>query len=359
MPQVSVIIPNFNHSRYLQQRLDSVYGQTFHDIEVILLDDASTDDSVEVLKRYAGRPRTRLVVNERNSGSTFAQWNKGVALAEGEYIWIAESDDWADPAFLATLVPWMDEHPGAGLVQCDSYMADEAVKPPWARFSEVMAKSNPATIQSGSYICPGVEEIRRSMANYNRVVNASAVLFRKSAFEKVGGAKTKYRVLGDYILWFQIMEAFDYAYQDEPLNYFRTHQASVRKRKGGGLDYLEEEREAYRMASVYSPESPFWFWASRESLVKYLSRVAREERLDTGEIRSTLSFSGIEGGGLRDALLQKLYVDAFWGSDQDAGYYFRLIMSRAPWLLFRSAVFITLYQRLRGTISRQQADLPH
>src|SRR5260370_20691240 len=96
MPTVSVIIPNYNHARYLRQRIESVLRQTYQDFEVILLDDCSTDDSRSILSSYAGDSRVRMEFNEVNSGSTFKQWNKGVRLARVEYVWIAESDDYAD-----------------------------------------------------------------------------------------------------------------------------------------------------------------------------------------------------------------------------------------------------------------------
>lgn len=81
--------------------MDSIYQQTYQNIEVILLDDFSSDNSVEILKQYAKKypHKTRLVVNEQNSGRVFRQWNKGLALAKGELIWIAESDDYCDTNF--------------------------------------------------------------------------------------------------------------------------------------------------------------------------------------------------------------------------------------------------------------------
>lgn len=107
-PLVSIIIPNFNHSRFLRERLESVFNQTFEDFEVILLDDASTDSSVEILEEYAKDPRvSHLVVNKENSGSPFRQWQRGIELSQGKYIWIAESDDSCDPDFLLTCVAMM------------------------------------------------------------------------------------------------------------------------------------------------------------------------------------------------------------------------------------------------------------
>ena len=110
---VSIIVPNYNHARYLKERLDSIYNQTYRHFEVILLDDCSTDGSVEVLKEYARKypENTRLVANEHNSGKVFHQWNKGLELARGEFVWIAESDDFAEPDFLASCVEQLDQEP--------------------------------------------------------------------------------------------------------------------------------------------------------------------------------------------------------------------------------------------------------
>src|SRR5579859_5558884 len=118
MPKVSVVIPNYNHARFLRKRIDSVLQQTFQDFELILLDDCSTDDSRSILSSYAADPRVRLEFNEANSGSPFRQWNKGVRLALGKYIWIAESDDYADTRLLERLVPVLDDDSKIAFVYC-------------------------------------------------------------------------------------------------------------------------------------------------------------------------------------------------------------------------------------------------
>ena len=97
MPAVSVIVPNYNHARFLRRRIDTILGQTFLDFELILLDDCSTDNSRDILTAYADDSRVRIEFNATNSGSTFKQWNKGVRLGKGKYVRIAESDDYADP----------------------------------------------------------------------------------------------------------------------------------------------------------------------------------------------------------------------------------------------------------------------
>ncbi|HWI86885.1 MAG TPA: glycosyltransferase family A protein, partial [Sphingomonas sp.] len=99
MPRVSVIVPNYNHARFLSKRLDSILAQTFADYELLILDDKSTDDSLAVIEPYLDGVRVRLECNSVNSGGPYRQWNKGLALTSGDYVWIAESDDYADPSF--------------------------------------------------------------------------------------------------------------------------------------------------------------------------------------------------------------------------------------------------------------------
>ena len=104
-PLVSVIIPNYNHARYLDERMQSVLGQTYQNIEVIILDDCSTDNSREVIERYRNDPKvTSIVYNDSNTGKPFQQWNKGIGLAAGDIIWLAESDDTCDAEMLERLV---------------------------------------------------------------------------------------------------------------------------------------------------------------------------------------------------------------------------------------------------------------
>src|SRR5436190_5448850 len=119
-PQVSVIIPNYEHGRFLRQRMDTVLGQTFDDFELIILDDCSTDNSRDVIESYRGHPRiSHIVYNQENSGSPFIQWRKGIELASGRWIWIAESDDYADLRFLEKMVNAANRNDRIGLVYCD------------------------------------------------------------------------------------------------------------------------------------------------------------------------------------------------------------------------------------------------
>ena len=117
MPLVSIIIPNYNHAPFLRQRIDSVLNQSFQDFELIFLDDRSTDGSRDIIESYRNDPHvSHVVFNEVNTGSAFSQWKKGIGLATGEWIWIAESDDWAEPDFLSTMLAESANHPNCGLL---------------------------------------------------------------------------------------------------------------------------------------------------------------------------------------------------------------------------------------------------
>ena len=228
MPKVSVIVPNYNHARYLPKRIESVLGQTFDDFEVVLLDDCSTDQSRTILNGYAAHPRVSgLHFNERNSGSPFLQWEKGVHIASGTYIWIAESDDWADPHFLERLVPLLDEDETVGLAYCRSHRVDEEGN----TFDLWLPRGHgfdPSRWEQ-DFRCPGRVELAERLCLTNTIPNASAVVARRdlllAAFRE---GRVTLRAGGDLMIWGRLLMQSDMAYCSDPLNYFRCHDRSVR-----------------------------------------------------------------------------------------------------------------------------------
>ena len=231
MPTVSVVVPSYNHARFLPQRVDTILAQTFPDFEVILLDDCSTDESRSILREYASNSRVRLDFNDSNSGSTFNQWNKGVRLAQGKYVWIAESDDYSDPRFLERLVALLEADPKVMIAYCRSWCVSgndndrDSRKPDDFAYPLLDAADLPRW--SADFCAEGVEECRRYFAVANLVRNASSAVFRKAVYEQVGGADENLRLCGDWKLWASIALCGKMAYVSEPLNYYRLHQGSV------------------------------------------------------------------------------------------------------------------------------------
>ncbi|MDR1583934.1 MAG: glycosyltransferase family 2 protein, partial [Prevotellaceae bacterium] len=170
MPKISVIVPNYNHALYLPQRIESILQQTCQDFELILLDDCSTDNSREIIEQYGNHPKvSHVIFNEKNSSSPFAQWNRGIEMAKGEYVWIAESDDWADVDFLQVLTEQMDRHPNVVLAYTLArYMNQKGT-------SELWSLEETGSITSFE----GIQFIRNYLLFANVVYNVSMTLFRR------------------------------------------------------------------------------------------------------------------------------------------------------------------------------------
>jgi glycosyltransferase involved in cell wall biosynthesis len=266
MPKVSIVVPNYNHARFLRRRVESVLRQTFQDFEVILLDDCSTDDSRSILSKYADDPRVRIEFNEVNSGSPFKQWNRGVRLARGQFVWIAESDDYADKRLLERLVAILDVEPLVVFVNCRSMRvyADDRVDG-YADTDLVAVNDKWAN----DFIADGREECRNYFVHLNPVFNASSVLFRKAVYERVGGADESLRFCGDWKLWAAMALEGRVAHVGEPLNYYRVHDASVTEEsKQEGLAVAEYLRVIRWVLGHVTPTE-----AARQKLSETLSCV--------------------------------------------------------------------------------------
>lgn len=226
-PLVSVIVPSYNHASFLTRRLDSILNQTFRDFELIVLDDCSPDNSRDILRDYANRFPMQLVLNEKNSGSPFAQWRRGALLARGRYLWIAESDDVADPKLLETLVNVMIKHPQVGLAYCQSLQID-------ANDARIHKKYHEGSERPGSerwssdFVNSGKDEVARWLILLLSIPNASAVLVRRDIFIEASEGAENYRICGDWRTWCRVLLASDLAFVAEPLNFHRTHATSVR-----------------------------------------------------------------------------------------------------------------------------------
>jgi glycosyltransferase involved in cell wall biosynthesis len=267
-PKVSVIVPNYNHACFLPQRLDSVLGQTFQDFELILLDDCSTDDSRSILSQYAGDPRVRIEFNEVNSGSTFKQWNKGVRLARGKYVWIAESDDYADERLLARLAAVLDDEPKVAFAYCRSRRVTEDDR--LNGYADFYLDHLDPHRWTEDFCVDGREECRNHFVLINPVPNASAVVFRKAIYECVGGADESLRLCGDWKLWAAMALMGRIAYLGETLNYYRFHDASVRTKSSQAVVDVTEHLQVVRwisdrvtvpeavLAKVYKTQADFW-----------------------------------------------------------------------------------------------------
>ena len=254
---VTVVIPNYNHSRYLPQRIESVLNQTYQNIEIILLDDCSPDNSRDIIMDYAALDkRIKPVFNEQNSGSTFKQWNKGISLATGDYVWLAESDDAAEPDFLAKLVSKLESDSQVVLAYCNSFDIDENnfVKGTW---EDYLLKLD--ALWKNDFVTDGITLIRRFMSYSNIIPNASSAVIRTSILREVGPADGSYKLGGDWHFWAKIISRGKVAYLSQPLNYFRTHSNNVRSKNHlNGTGFEEHTRLLLAMREYGEPDPEFY-----------------------------------------------------------------------------------------------------
>lgn len=244
IPFFSVIVPNYNHGPYLRQRIDSIIGQSFDDFELILLDDKSSDDSVEILMSYADNPHvSHIVINEENSGSTFRQWEKGVSLSRGKYIWIAESDDVADADFLNCAYNQIANGDGdkISLLYFKSNVIDSQ--------GNITHRAEPEeTIQIRRW--KGTAYIRKMMLRENSVINASSAVFKREAMPPFSVC-SKYRYCGDWIFWTMCAAHGDVVRVNEYYNYFRMHSNKVTPHAlTSGLRYVEGDTFMYEIMKL-------------------------------------------------------------------------------------------------------------
>lgn len=229
---VSVLIPNYNHAMYLEERIESVLQQTHSNFEVIIFDDCSTDNSVEIINRYRNHEKvSQVIINAENSGSTFRQWAKGIEMARHEWVWIAESDDWCEPTLLQNLVE------GIQPTTCISFCMSVAVQD-----NEILYTNKSKYL---AYHYPGYEYVREFMLYTTTISNASQAIFRKEVYHKIDKSFTTYKFSGDWLFWMLVAQHGEVFVSGKCLNYFRKHPKDVTSPSlKNGMAYREYLRTA-------------------------------------------------------------------------------------------------------------------
>lgn len=222
-PLVSIIVPNYNHSSYLNERLESVFNQSYQNFEVIILDDASTDESVSILNAYRNHPKvSHFIINKENSGSPFKQWKKGLSLAQGDYIWIAESDDFCDLNFLETQLQCLRESAMsvARTIVFGKDTSGKEIAHPAFRNNETVILDNEQILY-----CP--------------VLNVSATLFHKIDKQKLlKSSFADFRIIGDRVFYYEFFHKKRLTYNAETHSYFRQEDENLSNLDSKDLKYL-------------------------------------------------------------------------------------------------------------------------
>lgn len=230
MIEVSVILPNYNHSKFLAQRIESILTQSFQNFELIILDDCSTDNSREVIDSYASNSKiSHIIYNKINTGSPFLQWEKGVNLAKGEFIWFAESDDYCEATFLEELVKGIKQDAECVISYCQSYCINDKNEIKW---------------QSSHTSLSEMVDSKRFITEYAvkvSIFNASMAIWRKDKFLQISKEFTTFKFCGDWFFWIQLSRLGKVHISGKLLNYFRKHDNDVSSFAfRTGLNFVEE-----------------------------------------------------------------------------------------------------------------------
>ena len=233
---VSIIVPSYNHVKYLKQRMDSLISQTYQDIEILVIDDCSTENIVEVLRQYESHPKVKLILRVKNGGGWVAINNQGIEISSGEYVHFAQCDDYSDPQQIERLVNAMIANPTAGIAFSRSLLVDEDNKSLGddlaAREKAFREKCSKDTLITG-------KEMSRFLLHSCVIPNLSAALIRQNCFDTIGNFTTPYKVCGDWEWFFRVASRFDIAYVAEPLNKFRQHRFTIRSVTKSRLTFEE------------------------------------------------------------------------------------------------------------------------
>lgn len=249
-PLVTVIVPNYNHAPYLRQRLESVFGQTWRNLEVLLMDDCSSDGSREILREFAERysDRTRLILNEERSGGVFHQWEKGLREARGELVWIAESDDWCSTDFLETLVPFFRNQAVQLAYAATDFMSGDGATKIWS-MEEYLADLG-AERWNVPFVVPAPQIVREAFALRNIIPNVSSAVFRRVDRLDVLGIDDwrRMRTCGDWAFYLNLIRGGLLAYSPETRNYYRIHQSNTSVRSYAEDSFYEEHEAVARLS---------------------------------------------------------------------------------------------------------------
>lgn len=258
--KIAAIIPNYNYADFITERIDSVLMQTYPISELIILDDASSDNSVEVIEKKIKEIKNeypkltvKFIKNTVNSGGcVFAQWQKGLRAITSDYFWIAEADDSADAHFLETAMQKFEEKPNTILFYSDSYRFNQ--------LNEVTSKTCTDWTdmwKSGrfkkDYYNSGADEVKDYFSGQNIICNVSSVVWKNNNnLNKIFEEAKDFKVAGDWYIYSRILEYGDIAYSAKPLNYFRKHdRGSASTVVKLNLEYGEVVRVQDRIIEKY------------------------------------------------------------------------------------------------------------
>ncbi|GGH45975.1 glycosyltransferase family 2 protein [Mangrovimonas yunxiaonensis] len=221
---VSIILPNYNHAPYLEERLDSILNQTYTNFELIILDDNSSDNSLDILQAFKSHKKvSHFIVNRKNSGSPFEQWKKGLDLAKGDYVWIAESDDKSDYDFLESQLRTINREQADIVVAATQKFNSK----------DVLGEVKHPIFRNKFKLSYTMDDIL-----YCPLLNVSAMLCKTHLVKKAIFFKD-FKLIGDRVFYHEAFYNCKFVFNTTTNSYFRKEGESVSTLKFKGIDYLK------------------------------------------------------------------------------------------------------------------------
>lgn len=212
IPKVGVLMPCYNASKFLTESMNSILGQTYQDIEVIAVNDGSTDATLETLLRYSVIDnRVRVFDSKTNAGVTKAL-NRCLMLSRSEYLARMDADDVAMPDRIEKQVLYLDEYKDIGIIGSRFWSMDESMK----------------TIKWSNNVPTDPEEVKTTLANHC-CIGHPTVMMRRRVIEEIGGydESEQYDLVEDYEFWLRASKKFKIANLPQYLLKYREHDGQV------------------------------------------------------------------------------------------------------------------------------------
>ncbi len=219
-PKVSVLIPAFNYAQYLPEAIDSVLAQSYTDFELIVVDNCSTDNTMDIVNSYIEKDsRIKLHINETNIGM-YRNYNQALLLAKGIYIKFLNADDKFHPKLLEEFVNIFQENPSVSLVTSSrQYFGDK---------SDILKPRLSGLIN-------GKKAILNLLETYNWIGEPTTVMFKRDNLT-LGLFDTSLLMFADFDMWLRQMQVGDIYVIDNVLSFFRIHE-------GQGTVYLNDQQD--------------------------------------------------------------------------------------------------------------------
>lgn len=243
--KISVVVPNYNYSNYLYQRVYSILNQNYKIHELIILDDASKDNSLFYIKQIEQKisefVNVKVVVNDINSGNAFSQWQKGINLATGDYVWVAEADDYAKKNFLNEVVSPLKKNNNIVISYADTGFIDSngyITKNSLVDQIDILKTNH----WNASYVNKGIAEINCYSYLNCTIPNVSGTIIKKGNYDEIFESAKKFHQSGDWFTYLNILNLGDISFINKTLNYYRVHGNNISQTFDKKAHILEIQR---------------------------------------------------------------------------------------------------------------------